>query len=442
MSGPVDKDAAPQPAPRLARTTQHDESARARKRERDRRYRLENPEEFAAQRRRWVEANRDRIRESNRRWREEHLERARELNRDSMRRAAARKRRDAETRARARTRVRVWRQEHPDRVRNYQREWVEANRDKVREYYNRYYRTHRDEVNARATARRDAGPVARSARNQAWAAEHREHHAELQRARRADTAVNAAELKANAAARRLKRALARAGLPSKRLHPATAAERRANERAAVAFFGDPALPEHMRQATVFAESLIQHILKHYARMREFAESYVETRNRMGLPPVTADEVMWARAVDIVLDGSRRGDLLTSRDVAAAVRTAKVAVRQEEQKRQFDQLVKTVVVHVRRNRSRLTADADLENRARLARGIPPFERDALVVKIAVQDVGPQLRLAPMSADEVRRLMANVSMQLAAQPSQSVGHVSLLANRPCRPALSMHSGVRKM
>ena len=85
MSGPVDKDAAPQPAPRLARTTQHDESARARKRERDRRYRLENPEEFAAQRRRWVEANRDRIRESNRRWREEHLERARELNRDSMR---------------------------------------------------------------------------------------------------------------------------------------------------------------------------------------------------------------------------------------------------------------------------------------------------------------------------------------------------------------------
>ncbi|GAA4375057.1 hypothetical protein [Agromyces bauzanensis] len=408
MSGPVDKDA-PQPAP-TSRTPEREEVARARKRERDRRYRLEHPEEHAAQRRRWVEANRDRIRESNRRWRETHLERARELNRDSMRRAADRKRREAETRAKARVRVRVWREEHPDRVRKYQRDWVEANRDKVREYYNRYYRTHRDEVNARATARRDADPAGAAASKQAWAADHKEHRAELQRARRADPEVYAAELEANAAARRLKRALARAGLPPRRLHPATAAERRANERAAVAFFGDPSLPEHVHQSTVFVENLTKHMLLHHARMREFAESYVATRERMGLPPANADDVMWARAVDVVLDGSRRVDLLTSRDVAAAVRAAKATMRRAEQKRQHERLVEAVVVHVQRNRVRLAADAAMESRARRMRGKPSVDRDELLVRIALQEVAAQVPTTLLAAGDIRRALGRASFAL--------------------------------
>ncbi|WP_157001144.1 hypothetical protein [Agromyces laixinhei] len=336
-----------------------------------------------------------------------------------MRRAAARKRRDAETRAKARTRVRVWRQEHPDRVRDYQRGWVEANRDKVREYYNRYYRTHRDEVNARATARRDADPAGPAASKQAWAADHREHRAELQRVRRADPDVYSAELEANAAARRLKRALARAGLPSKRLHPATAAERRANERAAVAFFGDPALPEHIRQATLFSESLTKHMLKHHARMREFAESYVATRDRMGLPRVNLDDVTWARAVDVVLDRRRRVDLLTSRDVAAAVRTARAALRRAEQKRRYDQVVKAVASHVRRNRARLAADADMENRARMTRGKPRVDPHDLVVMIAMRDVSSRPHLGPIRSTDVRNLMVSVRQQLAALPSPSRG-----------------------
>ncbi len=393
MRGPADKDAAPQPGS-ASRTAKRDEDARARKRERDRRYRLEHPEKHAAQRRKWVEANRDRIRESNRRWREEHLERARELNRDSMRRAAARKRRDAETRAKARTRVRVWRQEHPDRVRDYQRGWVEANRGKVREYYNRYYRSHRDEVNARATARRDADPLSTTAGKQAWAADHKEQRAELQRARRANPEIYTAELEANAAARRLKRALARAGLPPKRLHPASAAERRANERAAVEFFGDATLPEHVRQATLFGESLTKHMLNHHVRMREFADAYVATRDRMGLPPVQVEDVVWARAVDVVLDGRRGVDLLTSRDVAAAVQTAKVAVRRADQKQRYDRVVKAVAVHVRKNRARLSADAELENRARAKRNRPRIDTDALALQIAICEV-----LASVPADRL-------------------------------------------
>ena len=68
----------------------------------------EHPSVDAAERRRqYVAANRGRmIRELNRLWRAEHLDRARELNRDSMRRAAARRHREAEVRALGRERGR------------------------------------------------------------------------------------------------------------------------------------------------------------------------------------------------------------------------------------------------------------------------------------------------------------------------------------------------
>jgi hypothetical protein len=234
-------------------------------------------------RHRWVEANRDHVRELNQRWRAEHLDRARQLNRDSMRRATVRKRRSAELRARGRGRAKSWREAHPDRVRKYKQRWVEENREKVREYYNRYYANHRDEVNARAAARRDADPDRSKHAQKQWAERNKGRRAELQRNRRNDPETYAAELAANAVAKRLKRRLQRDGLPPKRLHPTTAAERRNNEREAVAYFRDQMLPEHSRQFTVLAESLTEHMLKHAAHMREFAEAYSATRARIGLP---------------------------------------------------------------------------------------------------------------------------------------------------------------
>ena len=67
----------------------------------------------ADKRREWVAANRDWIRELNRLWRAEHLDRARQLNRDSMRRATARRHREAEVRARGRERAKLWRGSSP-----------------------------------------------------------------------------------------------------------------------------------------------------------------------------------------------------------------------------------------------------------------------------------------------------------------------------------------
>ncbi|WP_146066026.1 hypothetical protein [Cryobacterium sp. Y82] len=74
--------------------------------------------------------------------------------------------------------------------------------------------------------------------------------------------------------------------------------------------------------TVFAESLTEHMLKNGSRMREFAEAYVSSRARIGLPPVSADDIVYARAVEIVAERMRRVDLLTGREVAAACEARK------------------------------------------------------------------------------------------------------------------------
>ncbi len=370
MDGPVNENATPQRAP-ATQPRDHTDS---------------NPDEANAEsRRRWVDANRDRVREMNRRWRAEHLDRARQLNRDSMRRAAARKRREAELRARGRERAKRWRDANPDRVREYQQQWVKQNREKVREYYNNYYAKHRDEVNVRAAARRDADPDRTKQARKRWADRNKERIAELQRNRRSNPETYESELAANAAARQLKRRLSGAGLPPKRLHAATAAERRNNERKADAFFSDPALPEHLRQSTVFAESLAEQVGKNGARMREFAEAYAAARARMGLPPVPTEDIVYSRAVELVTERLRRVDLLTSRDAAAAVRGAKAVVRQHERKQQFEQLVKALVAHSYRNLARLTEEAAIESRARVQHGKPRVSTESLILQLATQEV---------------------------------------------------------
>ena len=365
----------------------------------------------AEKRRQYVAANRDRIREPNRLWRAEHLDRARQLNRDLMRRATARRHREAEVRARGKERAKRWREEHLDRRRDYQRRWVAENREKVREYYNRYYETHRDEVNARAAVIRDADPDRTKQITRQWAERNKERRAELQRNRRSDPEIYQSELEANAAARRLKRSLSRAGLPPKLLHATTAAERRANEREADAYFNDPSRPEHLRQFTVFAESLTEHMLKNGARMHEFAEAYVETRARMGLPPVPVETIVYARAAEIIAERMRRVDLLTGRDVAAAVRSTQAEVARIERKQQFDHLVKAVVTLVHQNRARLVVDAEMENHVRVRRGKPRAPLESLIVRVAMQEVIERVPTRLLTMESARNAARIVSFRIA-------------------------------
>jgi len=376
----------------------------------------EHASDEAEKRRQYVAANRDRIRELNRLWRAQHLDRARELNRDSMRRAAARRHREAEVRARGRERAKLWRVEHPERRREYQLRWVAENREKVREYYNRYYETHRNEVNARAAARRDADPERTKQITRQWAERNKERRAELQRNRRSDPEVYQSDLEANAAARRLKRSLSRAGLPPKRIHVATAAERRASEREADAYFSDPSRPEHLRQFTVFAESLTEHMLKNGARMHEFAESYLSSRARVGLPPMAVEDVVYSRAVEIVAERMRRVDLLTGSDVAAAVRATKAMVRREERQQQFERLIKTVVTHLHRNSARFLVDAEMDNQARTHRGKPRVPVESLVVQHAMQEVIGRVPTNWLTIEDARSV-ARVAKQRVATSFQA-------------------------
>ncbi|TFB71521.1 hypothetical protein E3O06_11790 [Cryobacterium glaciale] len=375
----------------------------------------EHPSDSSAEaekRRQYVAANRDRIREMNRLWRAEHLERARQINRDSERRAAARRHREAEVRARGRERAKRWREVHPDRRREYQQQWMEENRAKVREYYNRYYEAHRDEVNARAAVRRDADPDRTKQISKEWADRNKERRAELQRIRRSDPETYQSELEVNAAARRLKRSLSRAGLPPKRLHPTTAAERRVDEREADAYFHDQSRPEHLRQFTVFAESLTEHMLKNGARMHEFAEAYVENRARMGLPQLPVENIVYARAVELVVERMHRVDLLTSRDVAAAVRSTKTEVRRAERQQQFDRLVKTVVAQVQRNSARYAVDAEVENRARTHHGKPRVSVESLVVQRAMEEVIERMPTSSLTIEDGRSATRAAKIRIAA------------------------------
>lgn len=408
MNGPINEEPA-RPA-QGGPTHGPDDGDRLRGREANRHYGGSHSEQSAATQRRWVEANRDPVRETDHHWRKEHLDRDRQLDRESVHWAFMRTQRVADQRQRARERAARWRAGHLDEVRDYQVQWVERNRDKVRGYYNHYYRTHRDEVNARAAARRDADPERMKQARKDWAERNKERLADLQRNRRDDPVIYQAQLESNAAARRLKRRLAGAGLPPKRLHPATAAERRMHARESAAYFDNPNLFEHVRQRTVLTESLTNHMLANGAEMRTFAESYVTTRARVGLPPRAVDDMMYARAVEYVVDHLDDIEFLTSRDVASAVRSSKAIVQRAERDRQFGRLLKTLIAHLDDHRSRLDEEAEIENRARAQRGLPRVTAGALLARLAVEEVVESVPTDQLQREDLRSAMRKAQFHI--------------------------------
>ena len=156
--------------------------------------------------------------------------------------------------------------------------------------------------------------------------------------------------------------------------------------------------------------------KNGARMREFADAYVETRARMGLPPVPVENIVYARVVEIVAERMRRVDLLTGRDVAAAVRSTKAAVHSEDRQQQFEQLVKALVVRVHRSSARYTVGAKIENQARAHRGKPRAPVDLLVVQLAMKEVVKRMPTNRLTVEDARRAVrvASVRISMTVQP----------------------------
>ncbi|TFB76489.1 hypothetical protein E3O06_03850 [Cryobacterium glaciale] len=165
---------------------------------------------------------------------------------------------------------------------------------------------------------------------------------------------------------------------------------------------------------MFAESLTEHMLTNGAHMRDFAEAYVSSRARIGLPSVPVETIIYARAVEIVAERMRRVDLLTGRDVAAAVRSTKAEVWREERQRQFQGLVKGVIVHVHSNRARLSLESKMENQARVRVGKPREPGESLVVWLATREIAGRVPTGSLSIEEARNAVRIAGLHLLTSP----------------------------
>ena len=166
-------------------------------------------------------------------------------------------------------------------------------------------------------------------------------------------------------------------------------------------------------------------------MREFAEAYAATRSRMGLPPVPVEDIMYARAVEFVTGRLRCTDRLTSRDVAAAVRSVKSTVERHERKQQFERLVKGVVAHVNRNHSRLAVDAEMENRARSQHSMPRLPVESLVVQLALQEVAERVPTGRLSVADVRSAFHAAKLRVMIPLEENRNGPGSITSRPPMP-----------
>jgi hypothetical protein len=253
----------------------------ARKRETSNAWRLRNP---------------DRMRELRQAWRAVNLERSRELNRESMRRAAARRRRleqrratgrawYAEHRGQERERARTFRLAHPDRVREYQLRYRERHPERAtatsRAASQRWRDAHAEEVRAAdrlaAEARRAADPDA----FKRWYAA----NADVQRTRSRE-------------AGKRRRRLAALGLPPARVHRVYAAERRANDVAADAFYAQTRTAPQRRALAAENDqpSWISFATTAARRRVKAAPDVEQVREAMKHARIERERAVWARVI--------------------------------------------------------------------------------------------------------------------------------------------------
>jgi len=225
------------------------DEARKRRQAAGRRFREKNAEKIAEYKRQWRERNREHRDAYAADWRERNREHIRISNRDYMRRKAKEAKDEVERRARkaeyareryhadieaSRARARESRQ--AARARD-----PEAYRDNKKRHNEAWRSKHKDEINARLREKRliNSAPKAESARR------YYEAHAEERRANRRQRYQDNREhelAKQRQWRQREQRRIA-VGLPVRRLHRSSPAERLEHARAAEEFFARPMTPE-------------------------------------------------------------------------------------------------------------------------------------------------------------------------------------------------------
>ena len=194
--------------------------------------------------------------------REKNLERLREQNREYMRAQSAEKKR----RAREVARVREWSKQNPEKRRAARERYKAANPEKYREAQREYYHRNQEAIRARrdaartpeqvrAGARRDYEKRDRSKPAKPPSPEQRERHKAQEREKK-----------------RVERALARAGLPPRRLQRVLAFEKRNNAAAADEFFARRRTVKEVaqigRQDGPTPQALLEGFTEMNARLRE------------------------------------------------------------------------------------------------------------------------------------------------------------------------------
>ena len=190
----------------------------------------------------WRERNAAHIREYRAAYDAEHREEVLAQKREYMRRYQVRKsveRRRAEAK---RASSKKYYEAHKDKHHEYTRQWrarklaedPEGFRAARAEYQRRRRAAHREEDNAKLRARRQANPEAARAKQRAYYAKHAE---ELKARKRAHYQAHRDEVLARNRAWKDREKLRRqTGLPPRRIHTTTTAERDANTAAADEFF--------------------------------------------------------------------------------------------------------------------------------------------------------------------------------------------------------------
>lgn len=203
--------------------------------------------------------------------REKNLERLREQNREYMRAQAAEEKR----RAREVERVREWSKQNPEKRRAARERYKAANPEKYREAQREYYYRNKEAIRARRDAARTADRVRADARRdyekrdrpkpaKPPSPEQRERHKAQEREKK-----------------RVARALAKAGLPPRRLQRVLAFEKRNNAAAADEFF--------TRRRTV--KEIAQIRKQDGPTPRALLEGFTETNARL------RERLLFRRAVD-------------------------------------------------------------------------------------------------------------------------------------------------
>lgn len=320
-----------------------------------RRYYLENRERLLAQTRAWKAANPDR---------------ARAHNRESMRRAAVRRKATERRRARGR----VWYAEHREQERERARAFRREHPEKVREYKQRFRSRHPGraaEQSRRGTERwRDRNADAVREKQRAAAAGRREDNPDLNRDYYYGN-IEKERQRGREASRRRSR-LKQLGLPPRRVQRVYANDRRANDRGADAFFARRRGPGELQQLHREGE-------RPFRRPTAAQLASIRARRRIMSP----------------------GELRTAGEhLQARLRAAKA----RDLARAF---LPEAVAHVLdRHSTRLRQQIEMDSIARQLRGAEPYDVDAELQRRAGQEAGERVAaVAARSVDEdqMRRLM---------------------------------------